>query len=593
MSDESIIPGLSLAPQVLNEKAASEARKRVEGALSTVVGQRAEARQAYGNSIEDMKRAIDDTRARLEEAHKGQWNLPLMAFGAGMLKGTPGVSSNFLTELGSGMEAAAPAIARQRMSDQDFMLKVGELARARTEAAGLPAKLDLAAADKERDRLLQHQQALDTAEMRAIPSAQRLADAQRKQEESLIKQRQDALTKLESEARNDVKEMVKNFEGIQPEDLEALTQMVLHDRVQRYNAQPGLKNKIELAAPEPAVIERANNVRSGLERKGTDERQAKMRTEIEKRAEAALKSQYPAYASLDPGQQEMLRQKQIARLIDEHNKGAKPGDQTYLNPTIIPPEDWDKINQAETYHGRLVRIGEAPKEEVEAEHLPTDAIPKKYQNLSYPERQKMLAREEEKAKKELEPIVTMAQSMPQRVQDAEVLKANYDASNRTGLLGWVTSAGSQQAQVLDKMIARMAFDNVPKGQGAVSEGERETLKEGNVRRMLQSGAFNTVLNLNKELGIRANDQVNFMQAWQATHRTLDGALSAWNEYISSPQGSVMTVDKKTGAVNVNARRMNWREYFDRKNKGELDQSSEPVARWVRDPKTGVPVKVTD
>lgn len=593
MSDESIIPGLSLAPQVLNEKAAGEARKRVEGALSTVVGQRAEARQAYGNSIEDMKRAIDDTRARLEEAHKGQWNLPLMAFGAGMLKGTPGVASNFLTELGGGMEAAAPAIARQRMSDQDFMLKVGELARARTEAAGLPAKLDLASAEKERDRLLQHQQALDTAEMRAIPSAQRLADAQRKQEEALIKQRQDALTKLESEARNDVKEMLKNFEGVQPEDFEALKRTILYDRIQHYNSQSGVKNKIEMEAPNAADIERANNVRSGLERKGADERQAKMRSEIEKRAEASVTNNYQAYKSLDRDQQTLLLQKEIARQIEEHNRGLKPGDPTYIPPKDIGPEAWDNIRQIEAYHGRLVRIGEAPKEEVEAEHLPTDAIPKKYKNLPYPERQKMLAREEEKAKEELKPIVSMADSMPSRLKDAEILKANYDASNRTGMFGWLSKIGSEQAQVLEKMIARLAFDNVPKGQGAITDPERETLKEGNVRRMLEAGAFNTVLNLNKELGIRANDQVNFMQAWLSTHRTLDGALNAWNEYISSPQGTVMTVDKKTGAVNVNARRMNWREYFDRKNKGELNQSSEPVTRWVRDPKTGVPMKVTD
>jgi hypothetical protein len=588
VSDETIIPGLSLAPQVLNEDAATRARERIAGALSTVTGQRAEARQAYGNSVQDMMRAIDDTRSRLEEAHKNQWNLPLMAFGAGMLKGTPGVASNFLTELGGGLEAAVPAIARQRMSEMDFIQKVGELRRMRDEASGLPSKLDLASTEKERDRLLAQQQAVDTAELRAIPNAQRLAETQRKQEEALIKQRQDALTKLESETRNDVKEMVKNFEGVQPEDFEALTQTILHDRVRRYNDQPGLKNKIELPTLAQDVIERANKIRSGLERKGTDERQAKLGTEIEKRADAALKTRYPAFASLDSGQQELLKQKQIALLIEEHNRDKKPGESTYLMPKVILPEDWDKIGQAEKYHSRLVNIGEAPKEEVEAEHLPTDAIPKKYKNLSYPERQKMLAREEEKSKKELEPVTSMAESMPSRLKDAEILKANYDASNRTGLFGWVPTAGSEQAQILEKMIARLAFDNVPKGQGAITDPERQTLKEGNVRRMLQSGAFNTVLNLNKELGIRANEQLNFMQAWQSTHRTLDGALNAWNEYISSPQGSIMVVDKKTGAVNVNPRRMNWREYFDRKNKGDLGSG---IDKWTRDPTTGQPVRV--
>jgi len=45
---------------------------------------------------------------------------------------------------------------------------------------------------------------------------------------------------------------------------------------------------------------------------------------------------------------------------------------------------------------------------------------------------------------------------------------------------------------------------------------------------------------------------------------------AWNNYINSPQGSILK-PKKGGeeGMELNPRRMMWREYFDRKNKGDL------------------------
>ena len=166
MSDDSIIPGLSLAPTILNEEATKDARKRVEGALSTARGQRAEARAAYGRSIADTVRAIDETTEALRNAHSQQWNLPLLAFGAGMLRTTPGVTSNFMNELSGGMDAMLPAIARQRMSDNEFLTRIGELKRAREETAGQPSKLDMSLAEKEMDRLLQQQQSFFAADHR-------------------------------------------------------------------------------------------------------------------------------------------------------------------------------------------------------------------------------------------------------------------------------------------------------------------------------------------------------------------------------------------------------------------------------------------
>lgn len=243
MSDESIIPGLSLAPAILNEDMAKKAQARISGALSTAREDRAKARAAYGTSIEDTLRAIDETTQALQKAHDGQWNLPLMAFGAGMLRTTPGVTSNFMNELSGGMDAAIPAIARQRMSDQEFLTRVGELKRARAETAGQPAKLDMGLAEKEMDRLLQQQQGIETAAMRAMPANQRMQAQFEKQWDSVKKAAASAY-------QNAVKDVEKSDgTSLNGEEKALLERLFQWEAVKQNNTglQPGSPNYIDPA----------------------------------------------------------------------------------------------------------------------------------------------------------------------------------------------------------------------------------------------------------------------------------------------------------------------------------------------------------
>lgn len=263
MSDESsIIPGLSLAPAILNETATKEARERIEGALSKARERRTEARAAYGTSIENTLRAIDETTQALRSAHDGQMNLPMMAFGAGMLRTTPGVASNFMNELSGGMDALVPAIARQRMSDNEFLNRVGELKRMRETVSGEPAKLDMGTAEKEMDRLLQQQGTMEAAAMRAIPANQRM--------QAQFEKQWDAVKKAAAQAyQTATKDVEKNDgTGLTGEERALLERLFQWEAVEQNNAglDPKSPNRIDpiKVGLKPDEIERARALRAIL-----------------------------------------------------------------------------------------------------------------------------------------------------------------------------------------------------------------------------------------------------------------------------------------------------------------------------------------
>lgn len=135
-----------------------------EDRFNAIMRQRAEA-------IAEAKTQLDETITRMREKQTGEgpWgvNLPLLAFGAGLLTpGPPGTVSNFGSELGRGLTAMGQTIRAQRMNDVDFEKGISEL---RQKHAGLT------------DRQLSDEAAL--ARQQAIKEDSHVADL----EKSLIK----------------------------------------------------------------------------------------------------------------------------------------------------------------------------------------------------------------------------------------------------------------------------------------------------------------------------------------------------------------------------------------------------------------------
>jgi hypothetical protein len=98
--------------------------------------------------------------------------------------------------------------------------------------------------------------------------------------------------------------------------------------------------------------------------------------------------------------------------------------------------------------------------------------------------------------------------------------------------------------------------DVPPGQGAVSNYERELFAQG-VPDITKPGPVNqNIIN-----GIRARraqevDRLSFMEAYLAQNRTLNGAAEQWQGYV---QANPYSQTDQQGRLVLNPRRRNWRE----------------------------------
>lgn len=581
MSDESIIPGLSLAPAVLNEEAANAARKRIEGALTTARERRDASRTAYGSSIENTLRAIDETTKSLQRAHEGQWNLPLMAFGAGMLKGTPGVASNFLTELGGGMEAAVPAIARQRMSDNEFLNKVGELKRMRELTAGEPAKLDMASADKERDRLLAQQQALDTATLRSVPGNQLARDKMAAQEAQAASK---MLEQMTQHSQSSVADLLKKKEDISAEEQELLRRYDLQRRIDQYNAQSGVKPLINPMPLTQEDIERAKKLLQSVDEKGLSERNAKVIAEIQDKAEKSARESYKeVWSSLTDDQRRALIENEMLPRIKQHND-QNAADKKKQITSWEPTKDLDA---ARTEAGRLLNPARVDKEDVNSAGLPVSDIPKTFEGMTYSKRMELMKTKEREAEKQIEEARNAANKAPaaETAREVENVLRAYERTSRKGAVGGnAPTWGSKDAQLVEQFVNQFkGKDNPLAGTGQITDFERKLIDKMVINRDMEPDMFKYMAARHAANAALNQAKSEFLQTWAKTHRTLDGADIAWNRYLRSNEGSI--VDEKASRDRkfpVLKPPMEWREFFRREN--ATASGGKPSLRW--DPNKG-------
>lgn len=589
MSDETLFPASLLPPQTINTQAADAARRRVEGALSAANKSREQARAEYGTSVEGILRALDDTTKALRTQKEGEWNLPLMAFGAGMLKGTPGVASNFLTELGSGLEATMPVIARQRMSDREFEARIGEMARARAEASGMPAKLDLETANKERDRLLQQQQAIEVATLRGIPAEQLARDKMAVQETQAAAK---MLEQMQQHAQSSVTDLLRKKEDISLEEQELLRRYDLQRRIDQYNAQPGVKALTNPAPLTPDDITRAKKLLQSVDEKGLSESRSKALKDIREASSARVVKNYDPdiWQSLTDDQRTALIEADMQKRIDEYNAQVSE-DKKIKSWTTAGNAD-----EAREAARKVGRLGEPEEKDINAAGLPVEGAPNLYAGMPYKVRKEMFGIEQRDFNKNIADERDAAKQLAQRKTEAELAKKAYEKSWRTGaILGKLSNIGSSEAQEIDKVTSAMSLTNVPHGQGAVSNTERDIVKAAGPSRELEKDAFNTIMDLYVMAGERSNEYLQFKETWFKTHGTQMGADAAWNRYINSPQGTLIAADPKNPAkIMRNPNRVSWKEYFRNENtqkSGAAPAGSAPVERWDIDPQTGKPVKV--
>lgn len=124
---------------------------------------------------------------------------------------------------------------------------------------------------------------------------------------------------------------------------------------------------------------------------------------------------------------------------------------------------------------------------------------------------------------------------------------------------------SEDSQTLKGIFTGMQLHNIPKGQGAVSNLERELFASAGANMNADAATNRNLMDIQKQIIARDKDRRDFFSNYFSTYRTMDGMVPAWERYISSPQGQAFRVEGSKYLPNMN--RQSWKEFF-RKERGE-------------------------
>lgn len=119
---------------------------------------------------------------------------------------------------------------------------------------------------------------------------------------------------------------------------------------------------------------------------------------------------------------------------------------------------------------------------------------------------------------------------------------------------------TESAQTLNGLFNAMQLHSVPKGQGAVSNMERDLFASASPNMSIGADANKNLLGIQKNIANRDKDRREFFNEYFNNYRTTDGMVSSWDRYINSPSGSAFTRDQD-GTPVPNKSRMPWRDFF--------------------------------
>lgn len=123
----------------------------------------------------------------------------------------------------------------------------------------------------------------------------------------------------------------------------------------------------------------------------------------------------------------------------------------------------------------------------------------------------------------------------------------------------------KDAQLFQSLSNAMQIHNVPQGQGAVSNMERELFQSQSPNLGVGAEVNKQLIGIAKEMVKRDKDRREFFSQYFNNYKTSDGMVEAWDRYINSPAGSAF-IRGQDGSIKANINRQSWREFF-RKERG--------------------------
>lgn len=189
-----------------------------------------------------------------------------------------------------------------------------------------------------------------------------------------------------------------------------------------------------------------------------------------------------------------------------------------------------------------------------------------YDKLGRTEKTKMLTEQTKNFQKETkdfdESSAQQRQALDQINQMESIMerKPNLTGPIKGVLPNWLERNTTPDARTLDALFKSQQLHNIPKGQGAVSNMERELFASASPNMENPAAANRNLLNIQKEVIARDRDRRDFFTQYFNNYKTMDGMVAAWDRYISSPAGSSFIRDRD-GSPKPNTNRMPWRDYF--------------------------------
>lgn len=158
--------------------------------------------------------------------------------------------------------------------------------------------------------------------------------------------------------------------------------------------------------------------------------------------------------------------------------------------------------------------------------------------------------------------------MLMKIERAEALLKTPNGRKATGRQfggipggnGWLSPNLTKEAQELAGIFTGLQLHNVPKGQGAVSNLERELFEKSGANQGFEPEVNENILRIQKEIFKRDAERRKFFSEYYNHYKTTGNgdAVAQWERYINSPQGQAF---RSEGSKIVSNERMDWREFF--------------------------------
>lgn len=213
-------------------------KERLQGYLSKYKKRSEDAEAARSTARTQMQdattrnlQAIDQLTADIQKSREGRWNLPALAFSAGMLAPPPMEGSNFGTELSRGFSNMIPAIQKQRMDDDEFYRRLGDLKAARATAEMGPIKSDLDYAQKQAENADRQSATLEAADIRTLSTTDKMRLQGEKNWAAVLKQ---ADTMFDKMSKN--KEKASDGKDLTYEEENLLRKLAQREAIAQNNA---------------------------------------------------------------------------------------------------------------------------------------------------------------------------------------------------------------------------------------------------------------------------------------------------------------------------------------------------------------------